>query len=98
MHFTLTPQSPVFLCFKDAKGSAAFSEKRKARTIRSSYIFLFYILERRRAHRGERLQQSPLPWAAYIPEVETDGGLVNRYALAGEGVEKLGPDTLWVGM
>ena len=30
--------------------------------------------------------------------METDGGLVNRYALAGESVEKLGPDTLWVGM
>lgn len=59
MHFTLTPQSPVFSRFKDAKGSAALYEKRKARTIRSPCIFLHYVLERRRAHGGEWPPQSP---------------------------------------
>lgn len=69
--FKLTQQSPVFSSFKDAKGNATFYKKRKARIIHSSDIFIHCILQWQRVYRGERLQQSPLPQATYIPEVET---------------------------
>lgn len=69
--FKLTPQSTIFSSFKDAKGNATFYRKRKARIIHLSNIFIHCILQWRRVYRGERLQQSPLPQATYIPEVET---------------------------